>query len=222
MTQRRKHLQTIILAFNFDASESVKYRNINPMFIIHNIFTKHILFHIFTLFRDCSILHSLPISQPNCSQAEAMNMKINQTEWEELFFSFRRHQCCVAYSCVSERDQNSPHCCFIYDVVNNSWARPSINMCQRRLFCCTLQTKMENTVVTMTNVFPHYPPGWYSTIKPISVRVLQEEWLSHALHWKPLNQYSNLRVARALWRSRGNSHTKLQTEVQWAKGAKQN
>lgn len=132
-------------------------------------------------------------------------MKINQTEWEEarFLFSFRRHQCCVADSCVFLREIRIQHTAALFmTVVNNSWARPSINMCQRRLICCALQTKMENIVVTMTNVFPHYPPGWHSTIKPISVQVLQEEWLSPALHWKPLNQYSILRESLVLFEDR--------------------
>ncbi len=194
------------------------------MFIIHNIFTKHILIHIFTLFKDCSILHSLPIfqsSQPNCSQAEAMAMKMNQTEWEELFFSFRRHQCCVADSCVFLREIRIQHTAALFmTVVNNSWARPSINMCQRRLICSTLQTKMENIVVTMTNVFLHYPPGWHSTIKAISVRVLQEEWLLTESLW----------INTAIWESRSRSsktareftHQTTDCEVRWSKGAKQN
>ncbi len=182
------------------------------MFIIHNIFTKHILFHIFTLFKDCSILHSLPIFHRDRSQ-----IVLKQKQWrltkqnERFFFSFRRHQCCVADSCVFLREIRIQHTAALFmTVVNNSWERPSINMCQRRLICCALQTKMENIVVTMTNLFPHYPPGWHSTIKPISVQVLQEECsgclrLFKASESESIQQFE--RVARAVWRTRAGIHS---------------
>lgn len=92
-------------------------------------------------------------------------------------------QCCVADSRVFLRQTSIQHSTALFmTAVNNSWARASINMCQRRLICRALQTKMENIVVTMTNVCPHYPPGWRGSIKPISVRVLEEERLSAAPH----------------------------------------
>ncbi len=199
------------------------------MFIIHNIFTKHILFHIFTLFKDCSILHSLPIFHRDRSQ-----IVLKQKQWrltkqnERFFFSFRRHQCCVADSCVFLREIRIQHTAALFmTVVNNSWERPSINMCQRRLICCALQTKMENIVVTMTNLFPHYPPGWHSTIKPISVQVLQEE-CSGCL--RLFTESLWVWINTAIWESRSRSlktareftHQTTDCEVRWSKGAEQN